>query len=168
MAMPPDEAAPTTTPAAAPAPPGGATGSPAQNPWTTMGGGRGSGGSRGAKRREKPGNNMGGTVSEDYGRLDEDDEQMLPTIAARTRGGVARRIDRIRHMLRGPSAPDAPGAAVTTDRESTPAAELTWPEHIAQLYDVGDGSDERVAEVLDAINITEGDLNSATIPDMHF
>ena len=107
-------------------------------------------------------------MSEDYDGLDEDDEEMPPFIAARTRGGVARRIDSIRRMLRGPSAPDAPGVAVTIDRESTPDAELTWPEHIAQLYDVGDGSDERVAEVLDAIKTTEGDLNSATIPDMHF
>ena len=133
-----------------------------------MGGGRGSGGSRGPKRREKPGNNMGGTVSEDYDGLDDDDEEMLPTIAARTRGSIARRIDYARHMLRGPSASDAPGAAVTVDRESTPGAEFAWPERIAQLYDVGDGSDERVAEVLDAIRRTEGELANAAIDDMHF
>ena len=31
---------------------------------------------------------MGGTVSEDYGGLDDEDEEMLPTIAARTRGAL--------------------------------------------------------------------------------
>ena len=71
-------------------------------------------------------------------------------------------------MFRGPSASDAPGAAVADARELAPGAELAWPERIAQLYDVGDGSDERVAEVLDAIKRTEGELASATIPDMHF
>ena len=72
-------------------------------------------------------------------------------------------------MFRGPGASDGPGAAGTDARESALlGAELAWPERIKLLYDVGDGSDERVAEVLGAIQRTEGELANAEIADMHF
>ena len=165
VAVPPDAAAPTTAPAATPAPPSGATKPPAQNPWMTApsGGGRGGGGSK-----RKPGRGMGGTVSEDYGGLDDDDEDMPPIIASRTRGSVARRVDAARLMFRGSGASDRPGSAGTDARESALGAELAWPERIKLLYDVGDGSDERVAEVLDAIQRTEGELANADIAEMYF
>ena len=111
---------------------------------------------------------MGGTVSEDYGGLDDDDEEMLPTIAARTRGSIARRVDAARLMFRGSGTPDGFAAAGTDARESALGAELAWPERTKLLYDVGDGSDERVAEVLGAIQRTEGELANAEIADMHF
>ena len=165
MAVSPDAAAPTTAPAATPAPPGGGTKPPAQNPWmtATSGGGRGGGGSK-----RKPGRGMGGTVSEDYDGLDDDDEEMPPTIAARTRGSIARRVDAARLMFRGTGASDGPGAAGTDARESTLGAEPAWAERIKLMYDVGDGSDERGAEVLDAIQHTEGELANAGIDDMRF
>ena len=109
---------------------------------------------------------MGGTVSEDYGGLDDDDEEVLPTIAARTRGSIARRVDAACLMLRGSGASDGPGAAGTDARATAPDAELSWFERIKLLYDVGDGSDERVAEILDAIKRTEGELASAEITDI--
>ena len=109
MAVSPDAAAPTTAPAATPAPPSGAT-KPAPNPWMTApsGSGRGGGGSK-----RKPGRGMGGTVSEDYDGLDDDDEDMPPIFAARTRGSIARRVDAVRLMLRGAGASDGPGATGT-------------------------------------------------------
>ena len=107
-------------------------------------------------------------MSEDYDGLDDDDEDMPPIFAARTRGGIARRLGAARLMLRGAGASDAPGATGTDAREPVPGAELSWPERIKQLYDIGDGSDARVAEVLDAIQRTEGELANAEIADMHF
>ena len=93
VAVSPDAAAPTTAPAATPASPDGGTKPPAQNPWmtATSGGGRGGGSSK-----RKPGRGMGGTVSEDYDGLDDDDEVMPLTMAARTRGSIARRVDAAR------------------------------------------------------------------------
>ena len=164
MAVSPDAAAATRAPAATPAPPSGPP-KPAQNPWmtATSGGGRGGGGSK-----RKPGRGMGGTVSEDYDGLDDDDEEVLPTVAARTRSSIARRIDAVRHMLRGSGAADGPGAVDTDASATAPDAELPWAERIKLLYDVGDGSDARVSEVFDAIQRTEGELSSAEIADMHF
>ena len=105
MAVSLDAAAPTTAPAATPAPPGGGTKPPAQNPWmtATSGGGRGGGGSK-----RKPGRGMGGTVSEDYDGLDDDDEDMPPIIASRTRGNIARRVDAVRSCSAGQARPMAP------------------------------------------------------------
>ena len=111
---------------------------------------------------------MGGTVSEDYDGLDDDDEDMPPIIAARTRGSIARRVGATRLLFRGTGAPDGPGAVGTDARESELGAELAWPERIKLLYDVGDGSDERVAAVLGAIQHTEGELANTEIDDMHF
>ena len=71
-------------------------------------------------------------------------------------------------MLRGSGAADGPEAVGTDASATAPDAELPWAERIKLLYDVGDGSDERVAEVLDAIQRTEGELASAEIADMHF
>ena len=164
MAVSPDAAAATRAPAATPAPPSGPP-KPAQNPWmtATSGGGRGGGGGK-----RKPGRGMGGTVSEDYDGLDDDDEEVLPTVAARTRSSIARRIDAVRHMLRGSGAADGPGAVDTDASATAPDAALPWAERIKLLYDVGDGSDARVSEVFDAIQRTEGELSSAEIADMHF
>ena len=160
MAVSPDAAAATSAPAATPAPSSGAPKPSAQNPWmtATSGGGRGGGGSK-----RKPGRGMGGTVSEDYDGLDDDDGEVLPTVAARTRGRIARRVDAVRLMLRGSGAADGPEAVGTDASATAPDAELPWAERIKLLYDVGDGSDERVAEVLDAIQRTEGELASAEI-----
>ena len=164
VAVSPDAAAPTTAPAATPAPPSGAP-KPAQNPWMAATNSSGRGG--GSKR--KPGRGMGGTVSEDYDGLDDDDdEDMPPIIAARTRGSIARRVDAARLMLRGTGAPDGPEATGTDARESVLGAELSWPERIKLLYDAGDGTDERVAEVLNTIQRIEGELANAEITDMHF
>ena len=59
--------------------------------------------------------------------------------------------------------------AVSTDASAKVTdAELPWAERIKQLYDVGDGSDARVAEVFDAIQRIEGELANAEIADMHF
>ena len=88
---------------------------------------------------------MGGTVSEDYDGLDDDDDGMVPSIAVHTRGSIARRIDAARLLLRGTGVPDGPGAVGTDAREPALGAKLAWPERIKLLYDVGDGSDERVA-----------------------
>ena len=107
-------------------------------------------------------------MSEDYDGLDDDDGEMPPAIAARTRGSIARRVDAARLMFRGTGASDGPDEAGTDARESALDAELAWPERIKLLYDVGDGSDECVAEVLDAIRRTEGELANAAIGDMHF
>ena len=160
--LPPDAPVPTTTPAAAPAPTGGG----ARNPWLSAASGGGRGGGGGTKKR--PGRNMGGTVSEDYDGLDDDDDGMVPSIAARTRGSIARRVDAARLLFRGTGVPDGPGAVGTDVREPALGAEPAWSEHIKQQYDVGDGSDERVAAVLDAIQHTEGELANAEIDDMHF
>ena len=129
------------------------------------GGGRGGGGSK----RTKPGRGRGGTVSEDYDGLDDDDDDdMPPIIASRTRGSIGRRIEAVRHMLRGSNAAEGPAAASADASAKVPDAELPWAERIKQLYDVGDGSDARVAEVFDAIQRTEGELANAEIADMHF
>ena len=128
-----------------------------------------SGSGRGGGSKRKPGRGMGGTVSEDDDGLDDDDEDMPPVIASRTRGSIARRVGAVRLMLRGAGAPDGPGATGTDARESALGAELSWPERIKLLYDAGDdGTDERVAEVLDAIQRIEGELANAEIADMHF
>ena len=166
MAVSPAAAAATRAPAATPTPPSGAP-EPAQNPWMTAmsGGGRGGGGSK----RTKPGRGRGGTVSEDYDGLDDDDDDdMPPIIASRTRGSIGRRIEAVRHMLRGSNAAEGPAAASADASAKVPDAELPWAERIKQLYDVGDGSDARVAEVFDAIQRTEGELANAEIADMHF
>ena len=125
MAVSPDAAAATRAPAATPVPPSGAPKPPTQNPWMTApsGGGRGGGGSK-----RKTGRGMGpvgGTVSEDYDGLDDDDEEVLPTVSARTRGSIARRIDAVRLMLRGSGAADGP-EAVGTDA-SAPAPDARAP-----------------------------------------
>ena len=103
-----------------------------------------------------------------YDGLDDDDDDMPPIIASRTRGSIARRVDAVRLMLRGAGAPDGPGATGADARESALDAELSWPERIELLYDVGDGTDERVEEVLGAIQRIEGELANAEIADMHF
>ena len=89
-------------------------------------------------------------------------------IAARTRGSIARRVDTARLMFRGTGASDGPDEAGTDASESAPDAVLAWPERIKALYDVGDGSDERVAEVPNSIRRIEGALANAPIGDMHF
>ena len=71
-------------------------------------------------------------------------------------------------MLRGSSAADGPEAVSTDAGAKVTDAELPWAERIKQLYDVGDGSDARVAEVFDAIQRIEGELANAEIADMHF
>ena len=71
-------------------------------------------------------------------------------------------------MFRGTGTSDGPGAAGTDASESALGAELAWPERTKLPYDVGDGSDERVGEVLGAIQHTEGELANAGIDDMHF
>ena len=80
MVLPPAAPAPATAPAAA----------SAQNAWVTATSGGGRGGSK-----KRPGRGMGGTVSEDYGGLDDDgdDEHTVPSpsIAERTRSSIARR-----------------------------------------------------------------------------
>jgi hypothetical protein len=106
-------------------------------------------------------------VSEDYDGLDDDDEEMPPTIAARTRSSIARRFDAARHMFRGTGASDGADETGTDASESATDADA-WPERIKALYDVGDGSDERVAEVLNSIRRIEGALANAPIGDMHF
>ena len=119
------------------------------------------------------GRGTGGPVSEDCDGLDDDgdDEQTVPSpsIAERTRSGIARRIAAIRLLANGGGSAGGPGAT-DTDAESGVSVntELGWAEHIKQQYDVGDCSDARVAAVLGAIQRTESKLAQAGIDDMHF
>ena len=168
VAVSPDAAAPTSAPAATSAPSGGAPKPPAQNPWmsASSGGGRGGGGSK-----RKTGRGMGGPVCEDYDGMDDDDddEYTVPlSIAARTRGSIARRVEAVRLLISGAGSPDGLGAVGDDTREPAAGSEREWAEHIKQQYDIGDGSDARVAAVLDAIQRTEGELANAEIGDMHF
>ena len=168
VAVSPDAAAPTSAPAATSAPSGGAPKPPAQNPWmsASSGGGRGGGGSK-----RKTGRGMGGPVCEDYDGMDDDDddEYTVPlSIAARTRGSIARRVEAVRLLISGAGSPDGLGAVGDDSREPAADTEHDWAEHIKQQYDIGDGSDARVAAVLDAIQQTEGELANAEIGDMHF
>ena len=168
VAVSPDAAAPTSAPAATSAPSGGAPKPPAQNPWMTAssGGGRGGGGSK-----RKPGRGMGGPVREDYEGMDDDDDDehtVPPSIAARTRGSIARRVEAVRLLISGAGSPDGLGAVGDDSREPAADTEHDWAEHIKQQYDIGDGSDARVAAVLDVIQRTEGELANAEIGDMHF
>ena len=110
-------------------------------------------------------------MSEDYGGLDDDDDDehtVPPSIAERTRGSIARRIAAVRLLVSGAGPPGDLGAVDTDSRESAADTELGWAEHIKQQYDVGDGSDARVAAVLDAIQQTEGELANVKIGEMHF
>ena len=168
VAVSPDAAAPTSAPAATSAPSGGAPKPPAQNPWmsASSGGGRGGGGSK-----RKTGRGMGGPVCEDYDGMDDDDddEYTVPlSIAARTRGSIARRVEAVRLLISGAGSPDGLGAVGDDSREPAAGTEHEWAEHIKQQYDIGDGSDARVAAVLDAIQQTEGELANAEIGDTHF
>ena len=98
-------------------------------------------------------------MSEDYGRLDDDDddEHMVPlSIAARTRGSIARRVEAVRLLISGAGPTDGLVVVDTDLREPAVGTEHGWAEHIKQQYDIGDGSDARVAVVMDAIQQTEG------------
>ena len=90
------------------------------------------------------------------------------SIAARTRGSIARRIDAVRLLISGAGPPDDLGVVDTDSREPAVDTELGWAAHIKQQYDIGDGSDARVAAVLDAIQQTEGELANAKIGEMRF
>ena len=114
-------------PAAAPAAAGGATKPSAQNPWmtATSGGGRGGGRKRGAGR------GMEGPVNEDCDGLgdDGDDEHTVPSpsIAERTRSGIARRIAAVRLLVIGGDSSDCLGAAETdAERDAAVGTELGW------------------------------------------
>ena len=123
------------------------------------------------RRQKATGSRHGGTVSEDYDGLDEDDddEHTVPlSIAARTRGSISRRVEAARLLISGAGPPDGLAAVDTDPREPAVGTEHGWAEHIKQQYDIGDGSDARVAAVLGAIQQTEGELANAEIGDMHF
>jgi len=99
---------------------------------------------------------MGGAVSNGLDD-DDDDEHTVPlSIAARTRGSIARRIDAARLLISGAGPPGDPGVVDTDSREPAVDTGLGWAEHINHQCDIGDGSDARVAVVLDAIQQTEG------------
>ena len=90
------------------------------------------------------------------------------SIAARTRGSIAWRVEAARLLISGAGSTDGLAAVDTDPREPAVGTEHGWAEYAKQQYDVGDGSDSRVAEVLDAIQQTEVKLANAEIDDMHF
>ena len=97
-----------------------------------------------------------------------DDSATEVSIATRTRGSIARRIEAVRLHIRGAGPPDGLGAIDADSRESTAGTERGWAENIEQQYDIGDGSDARVATVLGAIQQNVSKVANVEIGDTHF